>query len=192
MSHIANPFVVVLDANVLYPFRVRDVLLHFAFAGLFRARWTDEIIDEWTSNLIKKQPALENSVLSQVAAIKDNFEGCWVKGYEPLIEVLSLPDANDRHVLAAAIKCSAQHILTENLKDFPDSELEQYDVEAISADDFLTHTFELFTFDAMRVLRELRNSYDNPSYTSSGFLTDLTAKGLPKLAASARDHIEFL
>lgn len=192
MSHIANPFVVVIDANVLYPYRVRDILRHFAFGGLFRARWTDEIVDEWTRNLVAKKPKVSDSVRSQVAAMKQNFEGCWVTGYEPLIETLTLPDTNDRHVLAAAIKCSAQHIVTENLNDFPPSELERYDIEAISADDFLTHTFQLFTFEAMRILRDLRVSYDNPAYTSSEFITDLTAKGRPKLAASAREHIEFL
>lgn len=192
MSHIANPFVVVIDANVLYPFRIRDVLLHFALGGLFRARWTDEIIDEWTRNLVQKKPEVADSVQSQLRAIRQNFEGCWVSGYESLIDTLDLPDPNDRHVLAAAIKCSAQHIVTDNLKDFPASELERYDIEAISADDFLTHTFQLFTFDAMRILRELRLCYDNPTYTSSEFITDLTAKKLPKLAASAREHIEFL
>ncbi len=46
MSFVANPFVVILDANVLYPFRTRDVLFSFAQAGLFRARFTDEILDE--------------------------------------------------------------------------------------------------------------------------------------------------
>ena len=192
MSHIANPFVVILDANVLYPFRVRDVLLHFAHAGLFRARWTDKIMDEWTSNLITNKPDLEASVRSQEAAIRENFEECWVGGYSDIEAILVLPDEDDRHVLAAAIKCSAQHIVTENLKDFPDTALEQYGIEAISADDFLTHTFQLFTFDAMRILRELRRGYDKPSFTASAFLNDLTAKGMPKLAASARVHIEFL
>jgi hypothetical protein len=48
VSHIANPFVILLDANVMYPFRTRDVLLTFAQQGLFRARFTEQIIDEWT------------------------------------------------------------------------------------------------------------------------------------------------
>ena len=70
MSHIANPFVVILDASVLYPFRSRDVLLTFAQLGLFRARITDDIIDEWTRNLIANKPELEVSIRSQVDAIK--------------------------------------------------------------------------------------------------------------------------
>ena len=74
MSFVANPFVVVLDANVLFPFRVRDVLLTFAQDGLFRARITDEILDEWTRNLIRLKPNLEASVRAQEAAIRDHFE----------------------------------------------------------------------------------------------------------------------
>ncbi len=74
MSHIANPFVVILDANVLYPFRTRDVLLTFAQLGLFRARITDEIMDEWSRNLISNKPELADSVGQQIHAIKNAFE----------------------------------------------------------------------------------------------------------------------
>ncbi|WP_199559135.1 hypothetical protein [Nioella nitratireducens] len=90
MSHIANPFVVVLDANVLYPFRMRDVLFTFAQQGLFRARFTTDIIDEWTRNLIANKPDLEASVLQQAAIVAEVFDECFVEGYEPLIEGLDL------------------------------------------------------------------------------------------------------
>ena len=71
MSFVANPFVVVLDANVLVPFRVRDVLLTFAQDGLFRARITDEILDEWTRNLFRLKPHLEANVRAQEAAMHE-------------------------------------------------------------------------------------------------------------------------
>lgn len=76
MSFVANPFVVVLDANVLFPFRIRDVLLTFTQEGLFRARFTDDILDEWTRNLIRLKPHLEDSVRAQEAIIRTEFEGC--------------------------------------------------------------------------------------------------------------------
>ena len=69
MSNIADRFVVILDANVLYPFWVRDVLLRFAEAGLYRARWSQEILDEWTSSLLNKKPNLEKSIQSQEQAM---------------------------------------------------------------------------------------------------------------------------
>lgn len=192
MSFVANPFVVILDANVLYPFRTRDVLLSFAQAGLFRARFTEEILDEWTYNLIKNKPQLESSVRRQEAAIRDTFDECFVTGYAPLIPGLSIPDKDDRHVLAAAIKCSAQIIVTETRKDFPAETLEEYGVETLSADDFLANTYDLFPKSGPRVLKQVRERYDNPPFTRSEFLMDLIKSGMPKLAALARVDIEYL
>ncbi len=67
MRCIADRFVVILDANVLYPFRVRDALLRFAEAGLFRARWSPTILDEWRRNLLKRRPELQDSIDQQTA-----------------------------------------------------------------------------------------------------------------------------
>ena len=57
-----------------------------------------------------------------------------IEGYEGLIPTLVLPDEDDRHVLAAAIRAGAQHIITENLRDFPADVLKPYDIEAVSPD----------------------------------------------------------
>lgn len=192
MSHLADRFVVLLDANVLYPFRKRDVLLRFYEAGLFRARWTDKIIAEWTGRLLEKQSDLADSILAQQEKLEAVFPEALVTGYEHLGEGLSLPDAGDLHVLAAAIQCGAQHIVTENIRDFPQEALEPFDIEAIEADEFLARTFDLYTAEAMTVLRELRKHYSKPPFTPSEFVLDLTAKGLPKLAARVRTRRQFL
>lgn len=192
MSHIADRFVVLLDANVLFPFRKRDVLLRFYHAGLFRGRWTEKIIEEWTSNLLKRRPHFEDSIRSQQEAMRKNFPEALVDGYESLVESLQLPDADDRHVLAAAITCGAQHIVTDNLDDFPPEALEPFDLEAVEADEFLFRTFELYQSEALLVLKALRAQYENPPYTAAEFVMDLTAKGLPKLAACVRPLRDFL
>lgn len=192
MSHLADRFVVLLDANVLYPFRKRDVLLRFYEAGLFRARWTDEILSEWTRNLLSSRPDLESSINAQRERLSEVFSEALVTGYEHIKAGLSLPDKDDIHVLAAAIQCGAQHIITDNIRDFPEMALEPYDIEAIEADEFLTRTFELYTAEAMAVLRELRTHYSNPAFTPSEFVLDLTAKGMPKLAARVRTRRQFL
>ena len=114
------------------------------------------------------------------------------ESFEPLIEGLELPDKDDRHVLAAAIKCSAQVIVTENLRDFPNDILEQYGVEALNADDMLANTYDLYPIECARALRVVRRRYDNPHFTPSEFLLDLTKCGMPKLAAMARASIEYL
>ncbi|MYA88713.1 MAG: PIN domain-containing protein [Boseongicola sp. SB0662_bin_57] len=192
MSHVADRFVVLLDANVLYPFRKRDVLLRFYDAGLFRARWTERVLDEWSRSLLKAHPNLKSNVEAQQDKIRDLFPEAIVSGFEHLEAGLNLPDADDRHVLAAAILCGAQHIVTDNIRDFPSAELDQFDIKAIEADEFLSRTFDLYKAEAMRVLRELRSHYSNPPFTPSEFVFDLTAKGMPKLAARVRKRRDFL
>jgi len=192
LKHVADRFVVILDANVLFPFRKRDVLLRFYHAGLFRGRWTEQILDEWTRNLLEQKPHLEDSIRSQQRAMQEHFAEAIVTGYEPLIPALNLPDPDDRHVLAAAIQCGAQHIVTENLADFPADLLEQFEIEAIDADEFLSRTFDLYPSEALAVLRSLRELYDNPPFSPPEFILDLTAKGLPKLAARVREHRDFI
>lgn len=186
MKHIADRFVVVLDANVLFPFRKRDVLLRFCQVGLFRARWSQRILDEWTRSLLAEKPHLADSIQAQLEAMQRAFPEACITGYEPLIDALTLPDAEDRHVLAAAIRCGAQHIVTENLKDFPENVLSEFAVEAIDADEFLSRTFDLYPAAAIEALKIMRQGYRNPAFTQSEFVFDLTAKGLPKLASRVR------
>lgn len=185
-------FVVVLDANVLYPFRVRDALLRFAEAGLFRARWSQGILDEWSRNLLANRPDIKSSLEAQLSAMARAFPESCVDGAEALIESLHLPDPDDRHVLAAAIRTGAEHIVTENLKDFPAERLEQYGITAVSADDFLSSTFELYPPEALSALRTMRRSYRNPALTADEFIFDLQAKGLPKLASMLKENIDVL
>lgn len=192
MKHIADRFVVILDANVLYPFRVRDTLLRFYHAGLFRGRWTEKILEEWTSNLLASRPTLQQSIQDQLAAIRRAFPEAVVTGYEAIISGLQLPDPDDRHVLAAAIRCGAQHIVTQNLSDFPAALLEEFSIEAIHPDEFLSRTFDLYPAEAFETLREMRRIYKNPPYTPSEFVLDLTAKGLPKLASRLRPMRDYL
>ena len=117
-------FIVIYDANVLYPNTLRDLLIRIAqLPHIVQAKWTDEILDEMLEALRKNLPDISEEKASRLrelvnAAVRD----CLVLGYEPLIEVLDLPDPDDRHVLAAAIKVNAQLIVTRDRKDFPAGE----------------------------------------------------------------------
>ena len=75
--------------------------------------------------------------------MREHFAEAVVTGYEPLIGKLELPDVDDRHVLAAAIRCGAQYIVTDNRADFPAEVLARFDIEAIDADGILSRTFDL-------------------------------------------------
>lgn len=192
MRSVSDRFVVVLDANVLYPYRMRDALLRSAEAGLFRARWSPAILDEWRRSLLVRRPELEGSIDAQIRAMARAFPESCVTGGDALIASLDLPDANDRHVLATAIRTGAEHIVTENLKDFPQGALEPFGITAVTADDFLSSTSEPYPGDAFRAMRTMRRAYGNPPFSPSEFIFDLQAKGLPKLASMLKESIDLL
>lgn len=149
-------------------------------------------MDEWTRSVIAQKPQIRASIEDQAKAIANVFGECFVSGHMPLIAGLDLPDPDDRHVPAAAIRCSAQVIVTENRRDFPQEVLEEYEIEVLGADDMLVGTYELYRSAAAQSLRKVRCRYRSPSMSPSEFLFDLTKCGLPKLAAMARPDIEFL
>lgn len=192
MSEISDRFVAILDANVLYPFYTKDILLCFAEAGLYRARWSQQILDEWTGSLIAEHPELEESVLSQRDAMMEAFDEAMVEGFDNLISAFELPDENDRHVIAAAVQCGAQLIVTDNLKDFPIVAIEPYGLEAYSADEFLTSTFDLYPSKAVETIRMMRNQYDNPFFTPDEFLTRLRQNGLGQLVERLKSEIDAI
>ena len=131
-------FVVIYDANVLYPSTLRDVLIRLAQTGQVQAKWTETILDETFRSLHAKRPDLDETRLQRTRNLMNlAFRDAVVTGYEPLIGSLHLPDLDDRHVLAAAIRARAQMIVTFNLSDFPTEVLADWDVEAKHPDDFL-------------------------------------------------------
>ena len=119
------------------------------------------------------------------------FPEAMVEGHEGLIPALQLPDEHDRHVLAAAIRAGAQRIVTENLRDFPARILSRYDVEAVSPDQFLASTFELYPSHAMSVLRQMRRNYKHPPMNPGEFLMSLMRVGLAQTAALAEKEIRI-
>lgn len=120
-------FTVVYDACVLYPAPLCDFLMWLALTDLFKARWTNEIHDEWMRNVLLNRSDLTLSQLTRTKNLMNaNVRDCLVTGYESLIPTLELPDPGDRHVLAAAIRCNADVIVTFNLQDFPSQCLALY------------------------------------------------------------------
>jgi predicted nucleic acid-binding protein len=181
------PFIVVYDANALYGNAQRDLLIRIAQSGLVQAKWTDQILDEMLSNLGKKRPDILADKLGVLRELMNRaVRDCLVTGYEPLVESLHLPDPDDRHVLAAAIKSSAQVIVTTNLKDFPEAELQPWNVEVKSPDDFV---LDQITIDARIVyscVREIANSRRNPPNTVEDVLAELERAGLVQSVAALR------
>src|SRR5687768_12742747 len=134
----SEPPVAVYDACVLYPFHLRNVLVQCAFDGVVEARWTDDIHAEWMRSLAANSPGTSLERLQATRGLmKAVLPDADVAAYQDLIPDLSLPDPDDRHVLAAAIAGRASLIVTWNLKHFPAAALQQHGVAGISPDDFL-------------------------------------------------------
>jgi predicted nucleic acid-binding protein len=175
-------FTVVYDANIFYPAPLRDLLLRLAGTGLFRARWSKQIEEEWLSNLLQKRNDLSREKLSRtVELINKSFHDCQVEDFDHLTPCITgLPDKDDRHVLAAAMKCGAELIVTCNLKDFPSEILDQYGIEAIHPDDFIVDLLDLDASLCLQTIGEMRASLKNPSKTQEEFLETLLKQQLPQ------------
>lgn len=131
--------IALLDANVLYPAPVRDLLLSFADARLFQPKWSSKIQEEWVRNLLKKRPDIsEKNILKTVKAMNVAFPDAEVSKFTSIIEDLKLPDPDDRHVLAAAIKAGATFIVTANIKDFPSTYVFTHRIRVCHPDDFIS------------------------------------------------------
>lgn len=180
-------FVVLYDANVLYPSTLRDLLIRVAQAGLVQAKWADQILDEVFGNLTMNRPDLGPQRLTRTRELMNSaVRDCLVTGYESLVDALDLPDPDDRHVLAAAIKARAQVIVTHNLKDFPSTVLEAWDMEAKSADAFILDQIDLSHDAVYGAVQRIADSRRNPPATLADVLAMLERDGLVDTVAALR------
>lgn len=185
-------FAVVYDACVLYPAPLRDLLMRLATTGLFAAHWSEQIHDEWTRNLLRKRPELAEAIPRTVKLMNQAVPGALVTGHEPLISALELPDPDDRHVLAAAIRAGAQLIVTFNLKDFPAEILAGFGIEAVHPDIFLEQQFELNEGLVLRTAHRHRASLRKPPLSNREYLDTLAACGLIVTADKLQEFIDVL
>ncbi|MEP6645788.1 MAG: PIN domain-containing protein [Saprospiraceae bacterium] len=175
----SNRFTAILDACVLYPAPLRDLLLSLAQSNLFKPKWTECIQEEWVSNLLEERPELSpDRILRTVNLMNEGFEDSLVLNYEEIIPSLNLPDPNDNHVLAAAIRCNADVIVTANLKDFPSDYLSSYDIEVQSPDQFIYHLIELDNRAALEALVAQSQRLKNPPQSLTDILATLENNGL--------------
>jgi hypothetical protein len=186
-------FVAVYDACVLYPAPLRDLLLHLALTGLFRARWTERIHDEWIGSVLADRADITAAQLARTRSLMDiAIPDALVTGYEGLIDQLTLPDPDDRHVLAAAIRSHAGVIVTYNIKDFPLDQLRPYGIEAQHPDEFVMHLLDLSPGAVYSAVRSQRQMLKNPPRSVREFLDTLLLLGLASTVAALEPMHELL
>ncbi len=187
-AHALQPFLIrhslLLDANVLYRAPVRDIFVQLVENDIVRARWTRDIHREWIAALLRNAPHRDRKALERTRDLMDRaFPDCLVTGYEDLASTLTLPDPNDRHVLAAAIVGRCNTIVTSNLRDFPETVLEPYGIDARQPDDVLCDLLDTTPEALCKTFREIRTCLEKPAFTARKYLDNLARQGLIATAA---------
>jgi hypothetical protein len=191
----ANRFTVLADACSLVPALNRNILLSLAEAEFFRVRWSARIMGETSRGIAKtlQRHGVSDSIQQAervCLAMQSAFEDASVTGYERLMLGLeNLPDVNDAHVIAAAVKTRASIIVTENLKHFPPAILDPLDLEAKTLDSFVADTIGLDTGRAVASVRRMRERLKKPEKSAEVLLLDMEARGLIQTADALREHL---
>ncbi|GIU92147.1 MAG: PIN domain-containing protein [Acidimicrobiia bacterium] len=186
-----STFIVVYDACVLHSAVLRDFLLRLAGTGLFQAKLSNRIIDEAVASVVTRRKQLGRPITDEQAAylaemMRRGIPDSVVEGYEALEQGLRLPDPDDRHVVAVAVRSGAQVIVTVNLADFPSHVLAPLDLEAIHPDQFVLNVLDLPGGETavVRVLKDQSAALSRPPKSVPDLVDGLERAGL--VASTAR------
>ncbi len=183
--------VAVLDACVLYPPSLRDLFMRLLTNLVYQPRWTEAIHDEWIRNVLADRPEITSASLERTRRLMDQInDESLVTGYESRISTLSLPDPDDRHILAAAITAGAAVIVTFNLSDFPATALAPDGIRAMHPDAYLTALFDEVPERFLAAVREHRAALTRPPKTVEAYLETLRANRLTELALRLSEYAE--
>lgn len=174
----------------------RNIVLSLAQAELFRPRWSERIMDETEgaiAKIIVKQGLDDASRKAKLQrqAMEVAFEDAKIFDYESHeASVIGLPDQDDAHVIAVAIKTKASIIVTDNLKDFPAKFLEPFEIEAKSADDFIADAIDLNLPLSLASIKSMRARFQRPEFTVEKLLIRMEEVGFPQTADILHEHKE--
>jgi predicted nucleic acid-binding protein len=176
-------FAALFDANVLASIRITDLSIRLARTGLFKIHWSDMIHDEWSRAVAKLHPHLTQEQITRRRSQMDHaMPQAMVAGFEQLISGLTLPDPDDRHVLAATLTAKADVIVTFNLKDFPSDVLDPFGIEAQHPDVFLSYQRTLDETRFLRIVKEAREALNEPPLSADEYIEGLRRQGLQTVA----------
>ena len=182
--------VVLLDACVLYPAPLRDFLMRLSTEGVLQPRWTEIILEEWVRNLLKARPDLSEKRLNRTRSLMLAYQpDALVTNFEFLIPSLTLPDPDDRHVLAAAIHGGCEAIVTFNLRDFPSATLAIHQLVAIHPDEFILGCLREHSSQIVTALRNQHRSLTSPPVSLNQLMDTLERCSLTQTIRQLRKLI---
>lgn len=180
-----NRFRVVLDACVMLPQTLNDLLLTLADAELYQPIWSADLLAEVERHLVATFGKTADQAARRVDRMREAFPFAEIGGYRDLIPTMR-NDPKDRHVLAAAVRAGAALIVTANLKDFPASALEPYGIEVLHPDEFLLDQLDLDRAAVVAALDTVVTCNRIPP-TSRVELLDSLSPLVPRFVAAVRD-----
>ncbi len=184
-----RPAVAIFDACVLYPFHLRNIVVQAAVDRLVDARWTDAIQDEWIRNLVADKPSIPIERLRVTRQLMESaLPDATVRGYEAHIDAVTLPDPDDRHVVAAGIVAGASLILTWNVRDFPTRELAKHGLHTQTPDAFMTELYETVPHLTLASLAHARRNLKGSRVSPPEFIEIVSQQRLAKLTTRVARH----
>ena len=189
---VSGRYTAILDACVLFSRLQRDVLLSFAHADLFAARWSADIEREWSAALLNRYPDAGSKIARLRQQMRQSIPNCLVANYEHIIPNITLPDENDRHVLAAALRGNADAIVTHNVRDFPKKILNNFDIEIQTPDQFVLNQLLLHPPRALAALKEMRQRWERPSMSAQEMVCLFEKRQLSLTATHLSDFLDLI
>lgn len=175
--------VALLDACVIYPAPIRDLLLNMADFRMFLPKWTDKIHEEWIRSLLANRSDLQRDQLQKTCqAMNEAFPEATVSHYLHLLDSIDLPDRDDRHIVAAAVHSKAEVIVTNNLKDFPLTSLNKFDLQAQHPDIFIYDLMNKNPDKALKAFQQQVSNLRKPPMKQEHVIENLRNVGLGKTA----------
>lgn len=195
MERRPDRFMAFIDACTLVGALQRDMLLTLAEANLFRIRWSRRVLDEMEKALVERalkgaddEERRRKAAYVRTMMLRAFPEAC-VEGFEQLETAFQdLPDKDDAHVVAAAIRCNASVIVTENVRDFPPERLSAFDIMIRTPDAFIADSIDLDPDDGLAAIRKMRARFQNPAMTPEKLIEVTELRGLPLTAELLREN----
>jgi predicted nucleic acid-binding protein len=182
------------DACVLFPLAMVDSLMSLAEAGLYAAKWSTRIEEEWIRALETKRPDLKGRLGTRRDAMREAVPDWEVleTAWKAVVGSVQLPDPDDAHVLAAAIAAHADCIVTVNLRHFPDAAVGAYGIEVVDPDKFIINQWDLDQLAAVAAFKRMRARWKKPQATPEDFAQALERGGLPATAIRLLEARELI
>ena len=180
-------FPVFFDTCSIYGAGLSDLLLTLAERDVYRPLWSADVLAELRRVLLEAG-ITRDAVDHRISAMNDAFPDAVVSDYESLLPQMTC-DANDRHVLAAAVRGGAEVVVTFNLKHFPSASLSMWNLSVVPPDDFLLDQLDLYPDSVIDAVTQVPASYEKPPVTTSEFLGLLECSGVQRFAQTVRSLV---